>query len=216
MNDDDLHDELDAWLADDEPERSWQPVERADIEPKDERQVEAMLRKRARLLDERGRITTFVESQVKAMRSFESDRVSGIDDQLVWLDRGLEQFTRATLPPMKRRSLPLFSGTLKLTAPGQPSLVVDDLGEFVAWATDNEHPERDELLKRDVSVVKADAKRAFKLGPQLDDLCTDELLVFAAVDEDGVRVPGLTMTKPAADRFGIEHKTKLEPGGDDA
>lgn len=211
---DDLAAELDAWLADEDPERSYQPPERIELDPKDERQVNAMLRKRARLKGERARISGFAADQVAAMLAWESDRVRGIDDQLAWLERGLEQFTRATLPPLNRRSLPLPSGVLKLTAPGAPSLVVDDLGDFVAWATDEKHPERDALLRREVNVEKADAKRAFHLGPKNAERSDAETLVFAVLDEHDATVPGLSMTKPAQDRFTVTPVVHDEPTPD--
>lgn len=201
MGDDDLHDELDAWLADDEHE--WTPPdddEAAPLDLRDERQVNAMLRKRARLVAERDRISEFVAAQVQAMREFENDRCAGISRQLRWLDRGLEQFARATLPALKRKSLPLPDGTLKLTAPGQASLVVNDVERFVAWV-DADTDMRGEFVKREPKPVAAAIKLACSIGPKLTSV--DGVDSFAVLDAEGNSIPGVVMTKPSQDRFGV-------------
>lgn len=169
----------------------------------DDATVDRMLRRRSRLLTERARITDVASAEIQRIKAWEQDRTAGIDRQQEWVDRGLEGYARQVLPARGIKSLSLPNGTLRLTAPGAPSMVVDELSTFVAWATDDEHPERDALLRRTVDVEKADAKRAFRVGPRDEERSTDEVDVFAAVDADGAIVPGLSLTKPAAARFSV-------------
>lgn len=198
--------ELDAYLADED-----HPLPDEDdfvpIAAPDEATVDRMLRRRHRLLTERGRVTDVASAEVRRIREWESDRTAGVDRQLVWLDRGLEMFARQALPARNLKSLPLPNGTLKLTQPGAPSVVVTDLSDFVAWCTDEAHPERDALLRRTVDVEKADAKRAFRVGPEagpgeLDEQGAIATTVFYAMDDDEI-VPGLRFTKPAHSRFSV-------------
>lgn len=205
MNDDDLDAELDAYL-DDTDLGDLGPLSVLDelsITELDERRVSAMVARRQRLLAEAVRIADRVADRVAPIYAWQADRSAGIEQQIEWIDRQLERFTRETLPTMHRKSLPLPAGTLKLTAPGAPSLVVTDEGEFVAWAIDEHHPDRDELLRRTVALDKAEIKRRYHVGPKIDDESTEALDAFVVVDSDGEVVPGVRFTKPAQPRFSV-------------
>lgn len=205
MNDNDLDAELNAWIDDhdfdDATDRfDGEPIE---VSALDERIVTGMLRKRARLLDERARVCERAQERIDPIVEWRNDRVAGVDRQVERIEQAVEGFARKMIPAMGRRSLPLPTGTLQLTKPGQPSCDVIDEGEFVAWAIDDEHPDRDELLKRDVSVKKAELKKVCQLGPRDDDSSTLDVDVFFAIDADGSKVPGVRFTKPALDRFSV-------------
>lgn len=213
MNDDDLDAELDAYLdAQQEADLAALPefVSRTAAGDTvrhevllDERRVSGLLAKRQRLVDERERVHRRAWERIQPITAWAEDRTSGIDEQVAWIDRNLEQYARTALPQMGRKSLPLPAGTLKLTAPGAPSVDVIDEGEFVAWCLDDDYPERDELLRRTVAVEKAEVKRRARVGPRDDALCDDEREVYYAVDVHGQRIPGVRLSTPVKPRFSV-------------
>jgi hypothetical protein len=203
MNDDDLDAELDAYLDERDPLGYDPPPSGVTVGPLDERRVAGLLAKRARLHGEAARIWSRANERIDPIEAWAKDRTAGIESTIKWIDEQLERFAREMLPTLGRKSLPLPAGTLKLTAPGQPAVVVVDEGEFVAWCLDDAHPDRDELLRRTVAVEKAELKRRARLGPRDDSLSDELLTVFKAVDDNGEVVPGVRFTKPAVPRFSV-------------
>lgn len=208
MDDADVLNQLDAYLADeqydvDEPVNVDEPLV---IES--EQHVQSMLRKRRRLVDERERVVRVAQGERDRITQFVDDRTHGIDNALVWLDRGLEQWTRRMNEhDRKRKSWAMPSGTLKLRAPGTHATVIDDRGAFMAWVSKVD--ERAVLLRTpEPEPDKSSIKSRLKLGPEL--LNADGLVSYAAVDEHGERVPGVVFTKPALDAFAVTHPVQDE------
>lgn len=204
MHDDDdlLRDELDAWLDEVDVEQ-WTPTESEDgyerVDVRDERAANGLLRRRERLLQERDRISALVDAEWEKLRRFQLDRTAGIDHSLEWIERSLEHFARETLPRMKRASLALPSGTLKLTKPGAPSFVIDDVPAFVNWCRSSD---RDELIELRYEIDKAAAKRFLQAGPRIDEHSDDERESLQVLD-GGEVVPGVRFTRPPRPRFGV-------------
>lgn len=201
---DDLDAELDAYLDEHDPA----PIDDALLEQRpdliDESRVNALLSKRGRLAAEQDRIDERARERIAPIEAWRDDRTAGIKRELEWIDRSLETYARAVLPQMRRKSLPLPAGVLKLTQPGSPSLHVYDEGEFVAWCLDESYPHRDGMLRRTVAADKAEVKRQTAVGPRDEQLSTDLLAVFAVVEAaTGERVPGVRFVTPAVARFTV-------------
>lgn len=202
MNDDELRADLDAWMEEDQEPHETAFDDWEDREPEqlpDEAAVNRTLRRRTRLVREMERVVAIAEDEARQRREWVEDRCSGITRQLEWIDRGLAGYMRQLKAATKRKSLPLPAGTLKLTAPGQASLVVDDLEAFVAWV--DADADRAVFLKREPKPVAAMVKDATALGRKLRT--EGDRDVFEVVDEAGEVVPGVTMTKPSEDRFSV-------------
>lgn len=204
MDDYDVLNDLDAYLA---GESDYEQIE-VDDEPLvivDEQQVQSMLRRRRRLVDERERVRRVARGEVERIEAYVADRVHGIERALLWIERGLEGWTRRmNESDRKRKSWAMPSGTLKLRAPGTHATVIDDRAAFVVWASDSSHVERAALLRTaDPEPDKSTIKSTLTLGPSLG--VNDGIESFAAVDADGAVVPGVSFTKPALDAFTVTH-----------
>lgn len=219
MPDDDLQAELDAYL-DELDVGAVVPIEHPDgllrVDVSDERAANGLLRKRERLLQERERIVELVDGEIEKLRAFARDRMSGIHHQLDWIERSLEHFTRETLPAMKRSTLVLPAGTLKLTKPGAPSFVIDDVPAFVNWCRVSH---REELIALRYDIDKAMAKQFLQPGSRLDEHSDDERESLQVLD-GGEVVPGVRFTRPARPRFNVtrpaqNHESSTQPQGDE-
>lgn len=202
MTDDDIRDELDAYLS--EPYDFPEPVELSEqLVIASEHEAQRMMRRRARLIDEMHRVQRVASQEIENITAFVSDRVAGIEGALTWLDRGLEQWTRRMHEAdPRKKSWAMPSGALKLRAPGAHATSISDPAAFMAWAAASD--ERGKLVKQaDPEPDKAAIKAALKLGPAV--MTVDGVTSYSAVDDGGEVVPGVVFTKPAEDAFTVTH-----------
>lgn len=125
----DLHDDLDAYMADDD---AWD----IDTDPEpitSEIDAERWLRRRRRILADKATIEQVRADQQARLDAWHADRVEGTDRALAYIDRQLDGWMRAHVATGGAQTVTLPSGTIKATRQ-QPEWRYTDESAFVEWA----------------------------------------------------------------------------------
>lgn len=119
------------------------------------RRIGVMNRRKAEL-------ESFAANQRAQLAEWLDDRTAGIDGQIEWATRGIEQWMRSQNTLDERiKTVKLPHGETRIR-PAQPRMVVDDVEELAAWLEANEHAE---LVKREPKVNASDVKAIADVGP---------------------------------------------------
>jgi phage host-nuclease inhibitor protein Gam len=194
MSDEELQADLDAWAmgeaASDDPE-ALEP-------PRDVDQAERLLRARAGMLRELGRLEQFAERQIREIAAWRDDRTSGLRRRLAGVEKILEQWFRAVnRDEPKRKTEKLPHGTVKLRE--RPySVEVTDEEALRGWLWSN----RPDLLDITVKPKAGQVKAAFEPGPVVSE--HEDVVWHAVMAPEGEVVPGIVLTKPTADKFSVD------------
>lgn len=95
--------------------------------------VSGVLRRMKRLDREAAQINEVAGNEIMRIQRWRDDRLAGIERDVSWANKALENFTRLFCEATKKKSLALSDGTLKLIPPRDRVVVVDE-DEFMAWA----------------------------------------------------------------------------------
>lgn len=122
--------ELDEFVEGDtwpEPDETGEPTPIVGIEI-----AAQVLRRLRRLTRERETVTAVANDEVARITAFLADRVAGIDREIAWGKRSLENYTRNMHKTTGRKSQKVANGTLKLTKPSERVQVIDEQ-HFLEW-----------------------------------------------------------------------------------
>jgi phage host-nuclease inhibitor protein Gam len=192
---DELYDELDAWIAGDAGDPS---EAAADLEPpEDAAQAERLLRGRWRLQEDERKVSDVAKAEKAKVEEWAQDRLSGIRRRIVQIDRLLEGWMRAVArdnPKRKTEKLP--HGTLKLRGT-QYSIEPTDDETVLAWVKAN----RPDLVRVKEEPKLGELKAACKPGSVVSE--HEGVKWYAVVAEGGEVVPGVVRVKADEDKFSV-------------
>jgi hypothetical protein len=165
--------------------------------------ADAWLRRLARLRSDVDEINRTAHAEIDKIDAWRTDRVSGIERDLVRIQQHVESWARSMLKGAKRKSLSLPWGTPSRRA-GSTTVVATDARAFETWALS----EGREALLLAAKVREPDKRAvaaAFKPGPVIEQ--DESVKRHAAVDDDGAVVPGVVLVVPVRDTFTIKEPT---------
>jgi hypothetical protein len=180
-----------------------------------------ILRRLKWLTEERDNILASTADEIARIQQFRDDRVAGVNREIAWGERSVENFMRSLNEAKPRvKSQKLSNGVLKLTKPSERVTVVDEKA-FLEWCgvvfpeptvPDGEkpqpivanlaHPEFVRLKPEPAkSVVKAQLTKGVE-EPGLDGTVTAALLLD--LGEDGIEiVPGVVIEHDRLQKFDV-------------
>jgi hypothetical protein len=208
--------ELDDFVEGD----SWPlPDEEGEPSPIPGAEVAAQVLRRLRRLDaERATVVRVATDELARIVAFRDDRVSGIEREIAWGTRSLENYMRGVRFLTKKQSMKVANGTLKLTKTSFAVEVVDEAAFFewcgVVWpekeTPDGErpppdlshvtHPEFIRVRPEPAKAALAKLEHA-SLEEEVDGRITNQLLY--AGDGPTELVPGVIVARDKADRFNV-------------
>lgn len=171
--------------------------------------VSGTLRRLKRLAADADAINEVTDAEIRRLEQFRSDRLAGIQREIEWGERAVENFMRLFGPAAHKKSLPLADGTLKLSAP-RDKVVVTNEPAFLAWAIGDANriadptavPAHPELIRAKYSLVADATKplaRAMVPDAQADETIKRSVLALP----DGTLVPGVEIHTEKEDTFKV-------------
>lgn len=165
--------DFDAWTAThDEPIDADAPPPQ--IDTTDVVRAERQLARLRRLAAERAEVDQVHRATVAKADAYKADRLAGIEHVEEWLTTQLESWHRARVDAglIRGKSWTSVSGTLKLRAPGQPKLIVDDVDVEALQQT------RPTWVREKLELDKQAIKATTEVGPdgQVIDVSTGEVV----------------------------------------
>jgi hypothetical protein len=164
--------DFDAWVEAHDPElvidQAPEPIDPADVV-----RAERQLARLRRLAGERYEVGEVVQAKLSEVEAYRTDRLHGIEQAEQWLLSQLEAWHRARVAAglVSGKSWVGVSGTLKLRAPGQPRLVVEDVDVESLQQT------RPTWVREKLEVDKAAVKQATKaVDGKVIDTATGEVV----------------------------------------
>lgn len=187
-----------------EPDEHGEPTPVADATA-----VAGVVSRLKRLTEERAQIVDVAQAQIDRIVAWRDDRSAGIDRDIAWGERSIENFMRTYAASSHKKSLPLPDGTPKLSAGREKVEVVDDAA-FLSWAlgidvetptiTPDLVPAHPEVLR----VTYAPNKTALIGLARGKKMTEDGIEIHLLSLPDGEMVPGVEIRRNATDSFSVK------------